>query len=1139
MTGADPGSGYRLHVSEGQVARQTAPVLAVMVCHDGEAWLPSVLRAVQRSSVRPARIVAVDTGSADRTKELLTEAAESSIATIDAVVTVPRESGFAAAIAAGVRLADETFDDEVRWLWLLHDDSAPEPDCLAALLNAAEAAPSAAVLGPLGVDWSDPRLVVEAGLSTDATGRRRLDSGLTTSGTPLEGPTEQSNEVLAVPSAGALVDRSLWDSLGGFDESFALLGEDLDFGWRANAVGRTVLSVPQARIRHARALHAGERDTAALESTDPAALRIAERRAGVRTFLLNCSRLSFLVGVPRLAVLCFLRGLGLLLTGRASLARAEFAAAGLVLRGLSRLRKARAERTAEWRRLGPDGKRSSVRGLVVGRFARMRLAIRRGVLALVRRNVAREVALGRVPEMTAVRATWTPPEELRAAAFGGRTRGVVAVPLAEREAPPPPLATTERSTEVEDRPRPSPGAHAGSGGLVFVEVDRKRILAATLLAPGLLLTVATVALALAVNWQRLSLDLTGGRLLPVGSLGEMWSSYLTGWHPVGGGTSAHAPAALAVLGTLGAPFVLVGGPAALVALLLLFDIPLAALSAYAATRRLRVRRWVRALLAGAYALLPPATAAVAQGRVDVVVAHIVLPLVVAGIGAVLRPEAMAKLDARDGRRWLSTAGSTALGVAVIGAFSPLTHVAIVVGLLVAFVVTPSTVRLSRRVAGLAVVALLPVALLLPWPIEWVRNPALLLHGVGARVGEVSVSDGELFSLHPGGVGAVPLGAMLIIAALVGLIIRPRVSAVVGGGIVVLGGAALAAVLLLPMAPAIGGEARTGWAGAPLLIIGFGLLCVLVSVTQYETGAHVRRSPFGVAHRLAVAVSVGGLVVLAVGAVVAGREGPLRPADQVQPTAAIAAELRRSGTAILELRADDDPPRMVAGRTARFGDDDLRLPAGAADRLAGWQQVLLAPPDPEAVRATMASAGAAGVRFVALPAGVPADRVLAAAGEVATPAPALADGRQLIRLRPPSGPVTLIAPEVTKLAVNGEPPTGDIEGEGVAVVETSPPDVRVRVSDGPGGRLLVLAATHEAGWHATVNGKRQPIVRAWGHQVAVEVPTRAAEVEVTYDSTVREILLLAQIGAVLFTLLTAIPAGRKRSAHSTSSGSTPR
>ncbi|MGH3432272.1 MAG: glycosyltransferase, partial [Thermocrispum sp.] len=94
-------------MSEGEAAPHRAPVLAVLVCHDGEAWLPLALAALQRSSVRPARIVAVDTGSGDRTPELLTEAAESATPIIDAALTVGRDTGFAAAVAAGVRLAEE------------------------------------------------------------------------------------------------------------------------------------------------------------------------------------------------------------------------------------------------------------------------------------------------------------------------------------------------------------------------------------------------------------------------------------------------------------------------------------------------------------------------------------------------------------------------------------------------------------------------------------------------------------------------------------------------------------------------------------------------------------------------------------------------------------------------------------------------------------------------------------------------------------------------------------------------------------------------------------------------------------------------------------------------------------------------
>src|SRR5207248_2548693 len=82
--------------------------------------------------------------------------------------------------------------------------------------------------------------------------------------------------------------------------------------------------------------------------------------------------------------------------------------------------------------------------------------------------------------------------------------------------------------------------------------------------------------------------------------------------------AAPARAALAVLGVLGAFLAPFGGPPTAVAVLLIGDAPLAALSAYLATRRMRVARPVRALVAAAYGLLPPATAAVAQGRLDVV-----------------------------------------------------------------------------------------------------------------------------------------------------------------------------------------------------------------------------------------------------------------------------------------------------------------------------------------------------------------------------------------------------------------------------------------------------------------------------------------------------------------------------------------
>jgi hypothetical protein len=85
---------------------------------------------------------------------------------------------------------------------------------------------------------------------------------------------------------------------------------------------------------------------------------------------------------------------------------------------------------------------------------------------------------------------------------------------------------------------------------------------------------------------------------------------------------------------------------------------------------------------------------------------------------------------------------------------------------------------------------------------------------------------------------------------------------------------------------------------------------------------------------------------------------------------------------------------------------------------------------------------------------------------------------------------------------------------------------VRVSDGPTGRLLVLAAEQEPGWQATVNGQAVPIVPAWGHQVAVSVPERQSDVVVDHPSSPRNLSLLAQIAAVLFTVLTAVPSRRR-------------
>lgn len=1091
---------------------RTVPVLAIVVCHNGENWLPLALSALRRSGVRPRHVLAVDTGSTDSTAKILADAAapEGVVGKpiLDRILTLSSDVGFGAAVGEAVEHAVERWGDPGGWLWLLHDDCAPEPDCLEKLLEAAGNEPSAAVLGPLALDWSDPRLIVEAGLSTDAIGHRQQTAA----------PDDTDTGVLAVPSAGSLVRREVWHSLGGFDPGFPLLREDLDFGWRANAAGGRVLSVPSARIRHARALTTGQREPGALGTS----LAAANRAHGLRVFLANCSPLSFWFGLIRIPFFAVLRALAFLLLRRTGEAGAELSGIWYLLSGRGKLHAARAER----RKTARPG---SVRGLFTGRMTRLRNAVRDGVVGLVRRGVERDFALGTVPEAAADQeGAWIPPEALTAghdrpvgpgALPAGALRGVgsrgtglrrpsavmaVAVPgqVTER-AEPAPLADL-----AEDRPKPSPvprdGGKRPEPELMFVEVDRKRVLGATLFAPPVVMLVVLTALAFVVNGSRLGLDLFGGKLLPVGGLGELWTSYLAPWHAIAGGTASPAPATLPVLGILGAVFAPIGGPAALVAILLIADIPLAALSAYAATRRLRVRRWVRVVIAAAYGLLPAATASVAQGRLDVVVVHLLLPPVIAGIAGLL---------ARADSRWLHVSALSAIGVALIGAFSPLTHALALVGLVIGFVVLPSPTGLARRIASVGIVVVLPLLLLLPWPSVLLRHPELLLHGLGG--GATAASGADLAGLDPGGQGAWPIGVVLVVAAIVALVVRPAKGAGAGAAVVVLGVLGLVAVRFVAVTPVTG-----GFEGVPLLVIGAGLLWIILATWQ-RGGSTVEPEPWPAKITAVAGVIV--LVALATGAVVAGRDGPLRAGARPELAADAVAELTSTGRSVLVLGAANEPVRQTGGRLPRYGDDELAPTPGSADRLAAWRRDVVQG-SPEAVKQAFAAAAASGVLYVVLPGGADGNAFVALARDLVAPAAPTTDGRPVLRLLPAGGQVALISPELAKQAVTGKGAPG--ASPGVSPVQGGLPDVRVRVSEGPTGRLLVLAAEYEAGWQAVVDGKAVPIVPAWGHQVAVSVPPQPSEVVIEHPGTTRNLLLLGQIAAVLFTLLTAVPTRRR-------------
>jgi GT2 family glycosyltransferase len=1190
------------------VTSPVAPVLGVLVCHDGETWLPETLGALARLTRRPRRVIAVDTGSTDGTASLLAASNQ-----VDVVLRMPRDTGFAEAVHTAVDDADRRWGRAAErsrtvggaanageWLWVLHDDAAPAPDCLEVLLSVADASPSAAVLGPLCLDWEDPRLVVEAGVSIDASGSRQTGIGAD----ELDlGQFATNSEVLAVGSAGSLVRRREWDALGGYDTALGLLREDVDYGWRVNRAGGLVLCAPSARLRHARALQvrARELDTAGVDRR----YRATDRAHGLRTFLANCSTPAFVLGLLRLPVLAVLRALGLLLVRRARAAGAELAGLTRVLGsgpGIADLADARERRST-----GATALPRELRGLLTSRTTRLRNAVRGGLTSLVRGRLREELELGRLPDWAERgarpeddtedearrRRAAVGPEALPAGAGAGvrrtrRTAGLrrpgesLAVALPGPRTPgddavgaaPPEGDATEVIGTAAAAPEP---ATAAGERVVVVPITAGRVARELLLAPPLLLVVGLTLVSLATQRTRLGLSLAGGRIAEVPGLRELWSSYLAAWHPAAGGTGAPAPAALAVIGALGGPAVPLGGPPAAVSILLVAALPLAGLSAYLATRELRVGRVLRALAGAVYALLGVTAGAVAQGRLDGVVAAVLLPLVLAGVVAVLRGVRTA------GRRgsWWSTAAGTALALGVVSAFAPLVHALVLVVVVVGFVLVPAPPRAAgRRAMSLAVIVVLPVLLLLPWPTVLLTAPEVLLHGTGAPVPERFVAALEVLALDPGGPGTLPWAGLVLVAVAVGgALLAPRRAAVPGLALLVLGIVAAGVVGSFALPPLSGGDPRPGWTGPALALATTGALwSLLAQVAAARTeplgqllGRRERagRAPLrrgdseldlggagfsgrlasaaervgagasGLARRLrprpsdtgerdrsaqrargvAVPVLAVAVATLAVVTVLGGGAGPL--ADTRAPTLAapLANELAAGGAGVVVVTRDADTTRRGGPGLPRYGDDDY-APVGAAPaRLQRDVRALLSG-DPATVQAGVAELATAGTGAVVLPDQATAQVVRQAAGPLLGDAPPVSDGRPVVRVALPVAGAVLLEPPISDDATEAR--AAPRRAAGITPVPSDLPTVAVRVSPGADRRLLVVAAELESGWTATVGGAPAPVVPAWGHLVGVGVGPGGGAVVVDRDDTTRLLLLLLQLALVLFTAISALP-----------------
>jgi len=529
-------------------------VSAILVVHDGATWLPEVVASLA-SQTRPFdQIVAVDTGSVDVSAKLLKGARIP-------ILTMARETGFGAAIASAVEKLPPSLENE--WLWILHDDCAPAPGALEALLAAVDDRPSVVMAGPKLLGWHDRTHLLEIGISIATNGARW--TGLEDSEYD-QGQHDGITEVLAVSTAGALIRRSVFEELGGFDQNLELFRDDVDFGWRLHAAGHGAIVVTDAIAYHAQASATERRDVDVKGALLHRPLLLDRQNAA---YVLLANATWWLLPLLALQLLgsAVIRAVGYLFAKLPGYAADEILAIGNLLVKPGELIKAR--RARKRTRLVSPG---VVSRFIPSRAQQLRLAIDRGTASL------RDFIL-------------KPTEESLL------DESLLDLP-------------TEKELEEED--------------LLTPVVSRKW--SSIFRKPFVIIFIFLVLLTLIWSRNRIG-AVSGGTLAPSPTgASDLWDFYFAPWHEVGLGSKSASPLWMPIIAI--ASIVTLGNVSLFISLFFIAAPLLLFLSGHHLVKQVSENRFITVSAALVYAISPISISAVNTGRFGILVMMILAPFLV-------------------------------------------------------------------------------------------------------------------------------------------------------------------------------------------------------------------------------------------------------------------------------------------------------------------------------------------------------------------------------------------------------------------------------------------------------------------------------------------------------------------------------
>lgn len=197
----------------------------------------------------PARVIVVDNGSADGSRELVQEKFPSV-----RLLVMEKNYGFCAAVNRGIA---ESGENNITYVILLNNDTVVEPGFVRALEAALDKEEKAFSGAARMVNLYHPERIDDAGDYYCALGWA-FAAGKDKPASDYDRP----REVFSACGGACIYRRNILDQIGLLDENHFAYLEDVDIGYRARIYGYRNLYVPQAVVRHAGSGVSGSRHNA-------------------------------------------------------------------------------------------------------------------------------------------------------------------------------------------------------------------------------------------------------------------------------------------------------------------------------------------------------------------------------------------------------------------------------------------------------------------------------------------------------------------------------------------------------------------------------------------------------------------------------------------------------------------------------------------------------------------------------------------------------------------------------------------------------------------------------------------------------------------------------------------------------------